>query len=273
MEIFKRKLEKSTRAKNSDSYSPYSHRDFFEAQYKDLRDDGCTAFYGATKLFSKRRQQPKQHDTAVVNNVDSDDDAIFDDVDEVRQGGWVEGDGLTPSPARRLSNSDDSSNRPLQSLAVNEDVDRTGDRTRQQTPCHSSGRRERGRGRRGAGGGDGGEHSTSLRSFGRGGVRGGSGSYHRSSSGRAAPADEAAREASPALRPRTRKQTNSSARDNKAAASRTPLLRHIFFSIFFFHACCPDPTAPDVWIRAAGFPTVCCDTKSAHVCVQTSFEC
>ena len=46
-----------------------------------------------------------------------------------------------------------------------------------------------------------------------------------------------------------------------------------FFFPFFFHACCPDPTAPDVWIRAAGFPTVCCDTKSAHVCVQTSFEC
>ena len=159
--------------------------------------------------------------------MDIDDDAIFDDVDEARQGGWAEGDGLTLSPARRLSNSDDStcSNRPLQSLAFDEDVDRTGDRTRQQTPCQSSGSRGRGRGRGGAGGGDGGdggEHNTSLRGFGRGGVHGGSGSYHRSNSGRAAPADEAAREASPVSRPRTRKQTNSSAGDNKATAGRTP---------------------------------------------------
>ena len=63
---------------------------------------------------------------------------------------------------------------------------------------------------------------TSLRGFGRGGVYGGSGSYHRSNNGRAAPADEAAREASPVLRPRTRKQTNGSAGDSKAAAGRTP---------------------------------------------------
>ena len=194
---------------------------------KDLRDDGCIAFYRGTKLFSKRKQQPKQRDTAVVNKMDSDDDAIFDDVNEVRQGGWAEGDGLTLSPARRLSNSDDStcSSRPLQSLAVDEDVDRTGDRTRQQTPCQSSGSRGRGRGRGGDGGGDGGEggeYNTSLRGFGRGGVRGGSGSYHRSNNGRAAPADEAAREASPVLRPRTRKQTNGSAGDSKAAAGRTP---------------------------------------------------
>ena len=193
---------------------------------KDLRDDRCIAFYRGTKLFSKRKQQPKQRDTAVVSNVDSDDDAIFDDVNEVRQSGWA-GDGLTLSPARRLSNSDDStcSNRPLQSLAVNEGVDRTGDRTRQQTLCQSSGSRGRGRGRGGAGGGDGGEggeHNTSLRGFGRGGVHGGSGSYHRSNSGRAAPADEAAREASPVSRPRTRKQTNGSAGDSKAAAGRTP---------------------------------------------------
>ena len=33
MEILKRKVEKSTRTKNSDSYSPYSHKDVFEAQY------------------------------------------------------------------------------------------------------------------------------------------------------------------------------------------------------------------------------------------------
>ena len=46
--------------------------------------------------------------------MDSDDDAIFDDVNEVRQGGWAGGNDLTLSPARRLSNSDDStcSSRP-----------------------------------------------------------------------------------------------------------------------------------------------------------------
>ena len=60
--------------------------------------------------------------------------------------------------------------------------------------------------------------NTSLRGFGRGGVQGSNGSYHRSNSGRAAAADEAARQASPVLRPRTRKQTNSNAVDNKAAA-------------------------------------------------------
>ena len=159
-----------------------------------------------------------------MNNVDSDDDAVFDAVDEVHQGGWA-GDGFTSSPARRLSNSDDStcSNRPLQSLAVDDDVDRTGDRTRQQTPQGVVDVEEE-------------EEvlavatvvtvaNTLLRGFGRGGVHGGSGSYHRSSSGRAAPADEAAREASPVLHPRTRKQTNSSAADNKVAAGRTPLLR------------------------------------------------
>ena len=180
---------------------------------KDLRDDGYIAFYGAIKLFSKRKQQPKQHDTAVVNNVDSDDDAVFDAVDEVHQGGWAEGDGLISTPARRLSNSDDStcSNRPLQSHWW------------QKKTANSSGSRGRGRGRRGAGGGDGGEHITPRLWAWR--VHGGSGSYHRSSSGRAAPADEAAREASPVSRPRTRKQTNISAADNKVAAGRTPLFR------------------------------------------------
>ena len=108
-------------------------------------------------------------------------------------------------------------------MAVDEDVDGSSDRTRQQTPCNSSGSRGRGRGGVGGGdGGEGGEHNTSLRGFGRGGVQSGSGSYHRSNNGRAAPADEAVREASPVLRPRTRKQTNGSAGDSKAAAGRTP---------------------------------------------------
>ena len=54
--------------------------------------------------------------------------------------------------------------------------------------------------------------NTSLRGFGRGGVHGGSSSYHRSNSGRAAPADEAAREASPVSRPRTRKHDQQQCR-------------------------------------------------------------
>ena len=106
---------------------------------------------------------------------------------------------------------------PTTARAATDPCSRTGDRRRQQTPQGVVGVEEE-------------EEvlavvtvaNTSLRGFGRGGVRGGSGSYHRSNNGRAAPADEAAREASPVLRPRTRKQTNGSAGDSKAAAGRTP---------------------------------------------------
>ena len=43
--------------------------------------------------------------------------------------------------------------------------------------------------------------------------------------------------------------------------------------ILFFNVLCPDPTDTYVWIRAVGFPTVCSNKKSAHVCVQMIFEC
>ena len=40
MEILKKKVERSTRSKNSDSYSPYSHWDFFtDLSYHSLRFD------------------------------------------------------------------------------------------------------------------------------------------------------------------------------------------------------------------------------------------
>ena len=57
---------------------------------KDLRDDGCSAFYRGTKLFRKGKQQPDQRDTAVVKNVDNEDDG---DVGEAPRGCWGAADG------------------------------------------------------------------------------------------------------------------------------------------------------------------------------------
>ena len=76
------------------STAQYTHRPQYSAVHsqtsvqrstlKDLRDDGRIAIYRGTQLFSKREQQPNQRDTAAVNNGHSDDDAICNDVDEVR---------------------------------------------------------------------------------------------------------------------------------------------------------------------------------------------
>ena len=198
---------------------------------KGLRDDGYTAFYRGTKLFSKRKRQPDQQATAVVSSMDSDDEAQFDDDDEVYRGGCGAVEDPTFSPARRSLNFNDSNGRP-RSMAADENANSTGDRTRQQTPSHSSEARGRGIRRRGGvgsgngavgagSGGDGSESDTSLRGFGRGGMHSGSGSHDRSRSGRSVSVDEVEREASPVLRPRTRKQTTSTADDNRATAGHT----------------------------------------------------
>ena len=96
---------------------------------KDLRDDGYTAFYRGTKLFSKRRRQPDQQATAVVSSMDSDDEAQFDDDDEVYRGGCGAVEDPTYSPARRSLNFNDSNGRP-RSMAADEDANSTADRTR-----------------------------------------------------------------------------------------------------------------------------------------------
>ena len=100
---------------------------------KDLRDDGYTAFYRGTKLFSKRRRQPDQRATAVVSSMDSDDEAQFDDDDEVYRGGCGAVEDPTCSPARSSLNFNDSNGCP-QSMVADVDANSTGDRTVKSTP-------------------------------------------------------------------------------------------------------------------------------------------